>query len=130
MPELYHPSSPQAPVIETSLEHSVFLLTPKIEEKYAEITKDMATTHFDGKQMMIANMILEIINIMILPGCSGCFSDAIESFDRDLNCMIQISRSKFGFESKLQRAKMFGELQGEKGFEKEKNKTIFGGGGV
>jgi len=112
--------------IENTLDYSKFILDPKIGEKYPEITKDLPLTHFDKFEERIALLRQEIMNIIILKDCKPWLINSYESFERDQHCMVQICRSKFGFESKLQRTKMAGDIQGERGFEKEKAKTIFG----
>lgn len=112
--------------VENELEKSIFLLKPQISEKYPEITKDLPLTNLDRQDLRIALLRQEIMNIMVLKNCIPWMRDAYEAFERDQHAMLQLCRSKGGFESKLQRARMSGDLQGEKGFEKEKAKTIFG----
>ena len=115
--------------VENELERSLFLLKPTLGDKYPEITKDPALTHFDKFEIRIALMRQEIMDIIILDNFLPWMTDAFESFERDQGNMIQFCRSKFGFESKLQRAKMTGDIQSEKGFEKDQTKTVFGSKG-
>lgn len=112
--------------VENKLDYGKFILEPKIEEKYKEITKDFSTSNLDSFSIKIGELRNEIINILFLH--AEWFQKSIESFERDQHIMLQINRSKYGFQAKLERANLSGETTDMKGFEKEKARTIFGGG--
>jgi len=114
--------------IENKHDYNKFILDPKVGEKYPEITKDLPLSHLNQFEQKIAFLRQEILNIIVLNNCIQWMPNSYESFERDQHCMLQLCRSKFGFESKLQRVSLQGDVQGEKGFEKEKTKTIFSGG--
>lgn len=111
--------------VENKLDYGKFILEPKIEEKYKEITKDFSTSNLDNFNIRIGELRNEIINILYLH--AEWFPKSIESFERDQHIMLQINRSKFGFQAKLERATLTGDTTDLKGFERDKAKTIFGG---
>jgi hypothetical protein len=111
--------------VENKLEYAQIILFPEIQKKYEEITKDLALSNLDPFALKIAEMRQEIINIIILQNCIEWLPNSFESFMRDQHAMLQMHRSKFGFQSKLERSNLAGDVQGEKNFEKQKNGGIF-----
>lgn len=88
--------------IENKLEYNRFLLSPEIQNIYKEITKDLALGNLNNNELLIKGMIIEIIDILIL--YPHLFNKSLESFLRDLVAGIQLTRSRGGFEAKLQRS--------------------------
>lgn len=113
--------------IENKLDYGKFILDPKISEKYPEITKDYPLANLDIRNLRICELRQEIMNILILN--IHCFKKSIEAFERDQHTTLQLSRSRYGFQSKLERSNLAGDTTDTRNFEKEKKKTIFSRGG-
>jgi len=111
--------------IENKLEYAKFILDPEIQKTYVEITKDFALSNLDPFALRIGEMRQEIINIVVLENCIDWLPNAFENFMRDQHAMLQMHRSKFGFQSKLERSNLSGDTQGEKNFEKAKGQPMF-----
>jgi hypothetical protein len=114
--------------IENKLDYGKFILEPEAQKKYEQITKDFALSNLERGELKICILRQEILNFIVLNNCLEWLPNSFESFQRDQHTTLQLNRSKFGFQSKLERANLTGDTQGEKNFEKEKAKTIFGGG--
>lgn len=111
--------------IENKLDYGQFILNPKIGEKYGEITKDFALSNLDSTKVKECELRQEIINILNLPDHIQWFGKSFESFMRDQHLILQLHRSKGGFQSRLERSNLSGDMTGTKGMEQEKAKTIF-----
>lgn len=88
--------------IENKLEYNKMLLDPKAEALYKEITKDLALANLTANELTIKNMAVEIINLLVLS--PQLFENSLISFNRDFFATLQLTRSKFALESKLQRS--------------------------
>jgi len=69
-------------------------------------------------------MRMELANILVL--YPQWFKLSINSFLRDVNSSLQLNRSKHGFQSKLEKSNLTGDVANSKQFEIAKNKSIFG----
>ena len=112
--------------IENKLDYGKFILEPATKNIFAEITKDFALSHLEpGTSLKFNELRMEIVSILVQT--PGFFVGAISSFLRDVNTSLQLNRSKHGFQAKLERSNLTGETTDQKNFEKEKQRTIFGG---
>ena len=106
--------------VENQLQRAMFILNPAIQEQYKEITKDLSLSHLDPFQLKICIFRQEIINIAVLPNCIEWLPNSFESFMRDQHTTLELCKSKFGFQAKLERSTLSGNVEGEKNFEKVK----------
>jgi len=111
--------------IENKLDYGKFILEPKSQDTYKEITKDFATSHLDKTKLAECELRQEILNIIVLSDAKPWLPRSFESFERDQQTILQLHRSKLGFQSKLEKANLVGDTTDMKGFDKEKTKTIF-----
>ena len=111
--------------IENKLDYGKFILDPKISDKYPEITKDLPLSNLDAKSMKECELRQEILNIMILESCFEWLPNSFEAFERDQHTKLQLARSRFGFQSKLEHSSLVADTTGTRNFEKGKTQTIF-----
>ncbi len=114
--------------IENQLELNRFMFEPSqyVKDNYAEITKDLASSHLKKDQIDEIIKLIEILSIM--KSNPAYYTNSIHYVQRLINSILQTNRSKDGFLTKITRSNFSGDITDTKNFEKEKNRTIFGGG--
>lgn len=108
--------------IENKLDYSKFLVEPKQEVSFPEITKDMALSNLDKYSLMENELRQEVVSVLVL--YPDLFPNSTKAFMRDIISSLQLHRSMNGFEAKLQRTGISENNQTIKTSE-NKNKTIF-----
>jgi len=109
--------------IENKLEYAKYTLDPKVEGLFPEITKDMALSHLDFWALKRLTLIMEVIDILIL--YKLWFPMSLNSFLRDVYSVLQLNRSKLGFEAKNQRANFTGEISTGQNIDSKKDQIVF-----
>lgn len=88
--------------IENKLEYAKFLVNPKIESLFPEITKDLALSNLDYFGLQEIKLKLEVANLLLL--YPDTFLTSVQNVLRDIFSILQVYRSRGGFESRLQRS--------------------------
>lgn len=86
---------------ENRLEYAKFLVNPTVEEAFPEITKDLALSNLDEWGIIKLGIEIEIVNTLLL--YPHLFKQSIFAYLRDIYSLLQLYRSRNGFESILQR---------------------------